>query len=53
MNEKGLPLVCLNYDLTCDNIPHCAHTEIPNPDENCDEGVGEILTTFDLWWDRK
>jgi len=40
VNERGLPLVCLNYDLTCDNIPHCAHTEIPNPDENCDEGYG-------------
>jgi len=40
VNEKGLPLVCLNYDLTCDNLPHCAHTEIPNPDENCDEGYG-------------
>ena len=43
MNEKGLPLVCLNYDLTCDNIPHCAHTEIPNPDENCDEGVRQDM----------
>merc|ERR1711962_1017679 len=40
VNEKHLPLICVNYDLTCDNIPHCAHTEIPNPDENCDQGYG-------------
>merc|ERR1711892_460952 len=39
-NEEDSNLLCLNYDLTCDGLPHCAKTTIPNPDENCGYHVG-------------
>merc|ERR1711892_730189 len=39
-NEEDSTLLCLNYDLTCDGLPHCAKTTIPNPDENCGYHVG-------------
>jgi len=39
-NEEEGGLVCLNYELTCDGLPHCAKQAIPNPDENCGYHVG-------------
>jgi len=39
-NVENSPLICINYDLTCDGLPHCAELQIPNPDEDCDYHVG-------------
>lgn len=44
--NSGLPdltLLCVNYDLTCDDLPHCAKQSIPNPDENCTYHVTQGL----------
>ena len=38
-NVENSPLICINYDLTCDGLPHCAELQIPNPDEDCDYHV--------------
>ena len=43
-NEVDSILLCLNYDLTCDGLPHCAKTDIPDPDENCSYHVRSIFT---------
>jgi hypothetical protein len=32
-------LLCIDYSLTCDGLPNCAKTNLPNPDENCEAGV--------------
>jgi len=33
--KPSYELVCLNWDLTCNDLPNCADTSIPNPDEDC------------------
>ena len=33
------PVVCINHQLTCDGLPHCAKKSVPNPDENCEYHV--------------
>ena len=38
-NVENSPLICINYDLTCDGLPHCAVPQVPNPDEDCDYHV--------------
>jgi len=39
-NVEKSPLICINYGLTCDGLPSCAKTQVPNPDEDCDYHVG-------------
>lgn len=45
--ETDLPPLCVNYKLTCDHLPHCAKEDIPNPDENCDNGL-QLVQIFKL-----
>jgi len=37
--------LCVNYDLTCDDLPHCAQQNLPNSDEDCAIHIGlmEVL----------
>ncbi|XP_023343884.1 uncharacterized protein LOC111713281 [Eurytemora carolleeae] len=34
-NVENNQLLCISDELTCNSLPHCASTQLPNPDENC------------------
>ena len=40
-NIENNQLLCISNELTCNSLPHCASTQLPNPDENCGYQVNQ------------
>jgi hypothetical protein len=45
-NSKNLGLTPVWHQLTCDDLPNCAATDLPNPDEDCTFQVSDLASRF-------